>query len=53
MKIVDILDILISMLSAPNMEAPIEPEIAKIYSTDYPKFLKNCSEMIAKFANKK
>ena len=45
-----VLDILKSMLIAPNVETPLEPEIGKIYSTDRNKFNQTAKEWTSKYA---
>eukprot|EP00828_Plagiopyla_frontata_P040978 TRINITY_DN56_c0_g1_i1.p2 TRINITY_DN56_c0_g1~~TRINITY_DN56_c0_g1_i1.p2 ORF type:complete len:153 (-),score=25.25 TRINITY_DN56_c0_g1_i1:251-709(-) len=49
-KIAEILEVLLSMMQAPNMEAPVEAEIAKEYSNNQAVFLKKCQEHIDKYA---
>ena len=42
---------IISLLSKPNPDDPLELEIAKIYKLDYELFLKNVKEYITKYSN--
>lgn len=45
-----VLDLLVSMLSAPNLESPVEAEIAKVYADDKTKFAATVKEYISKYA---
>eukprot|EP01017_Pseudomicrothorax_dubius_P022489 TRINITY_DN24361_c0_g1_i3.p1 TRINITY_DN24361_c0_g1~~TRINITY_DN24361_c0_g1_i3.p1 ORF type:complete len:161 (-),score=48.54 TRINITY_DN24361_c0_g1_i3:129-611(-) len=45
-----IIDLLVSMLRAPNIDSPIEPEIARQYNEDRPKFEQTVKDWISRHA---